>query len=148
MAGMTAKSLSLFLCGVLLLSGCAKGTTKVPGMPPTVLPDGVTLIGARELFDAYTEDVEAADRKYKGKVLEVVGKVKMNRSLFGSRYIVLGSTGLMSTWAVDCLFTDTTNPRLDEVKKEDIARIRGKCEGLELDVILKECKLISFEQQE
>lgn len=144
----TARLLPLLLCGVLLLSGCARPGTRVTALPSTVLPDGVTLIGAKELFDAYAEDAEAADRKYKDKILEVNGRVTVNRSLFGTHYVVLGSTNFMSTWAVDCVFTDTTDPRLGEVVRGDIARIRGRCEGLELDVILKECRLIDFEHPE
>ncbi len=147
MRGKAAQLLLLLLCGAWLFCSCARTETEAPS-PPEILPDGVIAIGARELYDAYVEDEQAADRQYKDKILEVSGKVTMKRPLFGACYIVLGSTTLMSTWAVDCVFTDTTDPRLVKVARGDKVRIRGRCEGLELDIILKECRLIDLEPKE
>jgi hypothetical protein len=103
----------------------------------------VIAVGARDLFDAYQEDEEEADKLFKDKILEVTGPVAWSRSVFGEYYIVFGGGGLlMSAWGVQCAMKDKTDPRLLKIKKKDLVKVRGRCEGFKMDVILKECVLV------
>jgi len=102
----------------------------------------VIAVGARDLFDAYQDDEKEADKLFKDKILEVVGSVAWSRSVFGNYYVVFGSSSFISAWGVQCAMKDKTDPRLSKIKKGDRVKIRGRCEGFTMDVILKECMLV------
>ncbi len=134
--------LALFLlAGAVLLSGCATFSPKEPATP-VVLPDGVIAIAAKDLFAYYTDDAKAADVLFKGKTLQVTGYLTMNRDFMGARMLVL-SAGRGSMWniAVQALFSDTSDPRLATLKIGTEVKVIGPCQGLEMDVILKDCRL-------
>lgn len=85
-------------------------------------------VTAEELAKAYASNVVAADAKYKGKLLEVSGKVLRVGKLQANKFAVeLGSGGRLS--AVCNFQQKDGQAQLGSVSKGDAVVIRGTCRG-------------------
>jgi hypothetical protein len=125
----------------VLMNRPARDAEKPAGKdnPPDAPPIGVT---AEQLAEDYDGNVVAADTKYKGKLLEVTGKVvRVVRTRPGKITVELddeaGST-------VDCDFQETDGKaQLVAVKVGEEVVIRGTCLGEQDDyVTLGNCTLV------
>lgn len=133
-----------------------KGDTRPDG--PEATDDAVVKVDARTLLGEYTNDQGAADRKYKGKVLQVQGAVKYWGDLSG-----VGLDGGKDIPAlVRCLFPPGGTKAIrehnevahrqqgQEIKASTTVVIQGKCNGISTGpivlglraVTLNKCKVI------
>jgi len=140
--------IALLLALGVLMAGCKTFFPSVP-VTPVVRPDGVVVIAAKDLFSYYTADVKSADTMFKGKTLQVTGYLTMNRDFMGTRIIVL-SPGKGSMWnvAVQCYLRDASDPRLQTLKIGNEVTVLGECQGLEMDIILKNGSLVDAPEKE
>jgi hypothetical protein len=113
--------------------------TKSTGPKPA---DSVIKVTATDLAKAYADDEDAADTKYKGKVLEVTGKIWRNKLYVQPENpaICLGQKGL--TLEVECRVDEKEKSDLAFVNLEDTITFRGKCVGKDDLVILEGCKRV------
>lgn len=97
-------------------------------------PDFV--VSPEDIVTAFSDDEENANKKYLGKIIEVSGEVSDVLGDEGSYSLLLngGDFGM-----VQCAFM--TKP-VSEYQIGDMVRIRGKCSGFLLDVILNECVIL------
>ncbi len=128
-----------------------------PGEPEAT-GDGVVKVDARTLLSEYTNDQETADRKYKGKVLQVKGVVKYWGDLSG-----VGLEGGKDIPAlVQCGFPSDDMKAIrehnyvmrsqngQEIKEKATIVIQGKCNGISKGPVvlglravrLNDCKVI------
>jgi hypothetical protein len=102
---------------------------------------------AGDLIAEYEKSEVAADAKYKGKYIQVIGVIKGIRkrakNLIGSRYIKLEAGGRYnSPFSVQCFFStelDRTNP---DLMNWHVVAIRGTCGGKDSkskNVLLTDC---------
>jgi hypothetical protein len=115
--------------------------------PATVVAGGIISINAKDLYSAYAKDQAAADAQYKGRMLEVTGEVLVSKAviLVDKYYIILDADpeDTANVWGIQCTFDDTRDPALYEVIRHQTATIRGRCDGMEQDVVLGACELVS-----
>ncbi len=154
-AGLVVFDIDLNDC-LLMPGGPSKpsGTTPTSGKatPTGTKPTGATKpegganamkVTAAELAKAYGDDEEAADKKYKGKVLEVTGKVYRNKLYVQPENpaICFGQKDL--TLEVECRVSEKVKSDLALVNLGDAITFRGKCVGLDDDlVILEDCTVV------
>ena len=133
--------LAALMAGLLLLGACIPEARAVG--------TGVITVSAKDLYAAYARDEAAADAKYKGRRLEVTGEVIISRVvvLIDQYCIVLNGEidPTFTSWGIQCLFNKTSDTRLYEAEKHRIVTVRGRCDGLQQDVVLRDCELVSLQ---
>lgn len=96
---------------------------------------------ATQLNSAFEADEIAATKKYVNKVIEINGPVsQVELGSDSTVNVTISGPGAMS--GVICSFQGRKVEDVN-VKKGDIATIRGECSGVLLDVLLNNCALIS-----
>ena len=89
---------------------------------------GTTLIRTMNLAGDYFRQEEAADAKYKGKIIVIEGRVT-DVDLTAENVPYVGMTGI--AWMqVQCIFPEDWTGGLPELTKAESAVLRGKVEGL------------------
>jgi len=131
------KKIAILLIAFVLLGGgygLYLYNKKVPSLADT--PADYTLT-ANELFDAFNADEQAALKKYEGKVIDLSGKVirlNVNDSLSS---VTLEATNSMFG-GVNCSFSSS----IASLKEGDEVRLKGRCQGFLMDVVLNNCYVI------
>ena len=130
----------LIIVSILIVAGAAIGyymynkpRTGVAGLEPA------HNVHAKEIFDEFQSDENAANAKYLGKVVEVSGTVQAFEEDQNGNFSVAMETG-SDMGVVSCQFD----------KREDkptlaagaTVRIKGYCSGLLLDVVLVDCEIV------
>jgi hypothetical protein len=106
------------------------------------LPAADLLASADEMVEAYTADEAAGTAKYKGKVIDVTGAVfGKPEDAFGGRIIALGG-GAEKFRGVRCQLHKDNAGQFDDVDKGENVTIRGRCDDLSTDIVLKDCAVL------
>lgn len=102
-------------------------------------------ISAKELFEAYDDNEVKADEKYKGKMMKISGTISdIGKDIMDESYITLkSSSSSYEVLSVQCMFSDETEAKkLGDLKKGDKVKIIGECDGVTINVLIKDCKII------
>lgn len=125
---------------LLILAGrLANSCSKIDSA--TSSREAITIYSER-LVAKYEENQIAADKEYKGKILEVEGFVgEISKDFFGYRYVTL--TASKHTYrTVQCFFGGSSESKLVELRPNQILKIRGRCEGQLIHVVLHNCTIV------
>ncbi len=100
-------------------------------------------IKAEQLMNEYQENEVYADNKYKGKLLNVSGRVKsVGKDVLNTMYVILlPDTEYIYATSVQCFFSDDKNEQLASLKRGQWITVRGKCKGKTFNVLLSNCEL-------
>lgn len=100
---------------------------------------GTPEISAPELLKQYTTDETAADKKYTGKEIIITGRIS-SFGESGSKYqVFLEVSSLVRN--VICEFPESAANKLANLRKGQEVRITGTCNGLMINVNVKNCTL-------
>ena len=97
-------------------------------------------IAAEDLFAEYQQDKEAADSKYRGKVIVVRGTVDTTKTEGTSPYITMKTSSLILR--VQCIFPKSDTSAVSGLTKGQTVRVRGKVFGRIGNVVLQDCELL------
>lgn len=96
-------------------------------------------VTAEELLKAYRENEVAADQRFKGQTLRVSGRVNnVGKDIANNAYVTLGESGLRS---VQAFFSRATESQLVPLTKGSQVVVEGRCDGLLMNVLIKDAKL-------
>ena len=96
-------------------------------------------ISATALSDFYQKNEVKADETYKGKSFYISGSVmEIKKDIMNTPYVELRGDGVLRN--VQCFFEDTKE--LSELNKGQKITIHGKCEGLMMNILIKDCKIV------
>lgn len=132
----------LSLLAVLVFSFLAIASTEsedvIEGEISDIEPE--VTVAATVLCSEYQENEIAADLKYNGKVLLVTGTIEdIGKDLLDSIYVSLTDGEEFSLTGVQCFFSDSQASVAANLKKGQKISIKGKCDGLMGNVMLKGC---------
>ena len=98
----------------------------------------------RELVTAWENNSIAADRKYKGRTINIDGVLESIDTMFGTTSVSLGTGELFSLWTVVCTMKDGQRDELAKPKhKGDRIIVRGRITGeIFLSVGAEDCVLL------
>jgi hypothetical protein len=141
----TLKSLSAVLLVVIVALGCNR-TRKTSIRPlnqnssSASEPAAPGEISAEDLFAEYQQDKDAADRKYKGKVIVVSGTVDTIKAETGNPYITMKTSSLILR--VQCIFKSADSSAVGGLTKGQTVHVRGKVFGRIGNVVLQDCEML------
>lgn len=116
--------------------GGATGTPVSPSDPITAS------VPAADLVQEFKDNEAAADAKYKGKVLEVTGRVKKVADLGGDTDISVELDGV-NLASVNCKFATSQRAAVADLTTGTPVTVRGRCGGLVVfDIALNDCILM------
>jgi hypothetical protein len=97
-------------------------------------------ISAKQLIAEYEANEVAADNNFKGKTFYVAGTVAdIGKDVLGHIYVTLNSNNIIRK--VQCYFEDAETAA--KLSKDMQVTFKGKCHGLMMNVLMKDCTLIS-----
>lgn len=98
-------------------------------------------IASEELSGEYMSNEDMADAKYKGKVINVTGKITaINKNLVGTYFIKL-SGGSIADIPVQCIFDKSLEEELELLEVNETITVKGTCDGMQAAVKLINCEL-------
>jgi hypothetical protein len=95
------------------------------------------VVSARELFDAYTKDEQAAGVQYGNKVLEITGAVQEVQKSGKDISVLLSGGG--SDGGVNCTMIPGTNVPA----KGTPVHVKGRCTGFLMDVSIIDATIVN-----
>tara|TARA_B100001059_G_scaffold143824_1_gene143735 strand:+ start:1464 stop:1865 length:402 start_codon:yes stop_codon:yes gene_type:complete len=123
--------LSIFFFSVL---GVASLEDDAPLIDSNTNP--VLTVNSKNLYNDYNNNEISADDKYKGKIIQVKGTIRdIGNDIMDEAYITLIGDEFFGD--VQCFFSDKSY--LIDVKKGQNITVVGYCDGLFLNVIMKNC---------
>jgi hypothetical protein len=113
-----------------MLAGCNKPKPKAT-VPETIVPEYKLTVD--EFVEDYKKNQIGADQKYKGKVIQLTGKVSdIGKLPLAGYYIDLASSQENDLFGVKCILDkddEKTQTKAGTLKAGDTVTIVGKCEG-------------------
>ena len=131
---------------VLALTGCLVGcpTGSGPKAPP---PSGPPVsVKAGDLLTEYGTNAVAADGKYKGKVLRVIGKFGSAQKAPLMGYVVQllpEDAGDLNLSGVQCVIVDSAQADVAAMQQGQMVTLEGTCDGQVLgQVKMSKCTVV------
>ena len=123
--------LSIFFFSLL---GVASLEDDAPSIDSNTKP--VLTVNSKNLYNDYNNNEISADDKYKGKIIQVKGTIRdIGNDIMDEAYVTLIGDEFFGD--VQCFFSDKSY--LVDVKKGQNINIVGYCDGLFINVIMKNC---------
>jgi hypothetical protein len=99
-------------------------------------------ITAKQLIAEYEANEVSADNTFKGKTFYVAGTVvDIKKDILGKIYVILDGENIIRR--VQCYFEDAETA--GKMSKGMNVTFKGKCSGLMMNVLMKDCQLVSAE---
>jgi len=110
---------------------------------PVVLEGPAIVVSASEMLNLFRDKPVDAETKYKGQIVDVTGVVsaKLESNFAGERGFALEG-GVQRFAGVRCVLPEANYFQMQEVQSGETVTIRGRCEGLVSDVILRDCAVL------
>ena len=98
----------------------------------------VLSVNSKTLYKDYSGNEIAADDKYKGKIIQVNGTIRdIGNDIMDDAYVTLIGDEFFGD--IQCYFNDKSN--VIDLKKGQRITVVGYCDGLFMNVLLKNCIL-------
>ena len=98
----------------------------------------VLSVNSKTLYKDYSDNEIAADDKYKGKIIQVNGTIRdIGNDIMDDAYVTLIGDEFFGD--IQCYFNDKSN--VVDLKKGQRITVVGYCDGLFINVLLKNCIL-------
>lgn len=92
---------------------------------------------ADELYSAFETNEKEALKKYEGKVIQLSGKiVEIKKSEKGTNLTLEAEDAMLG--GVNCTFAQLD----EELKEGESIRLKGRCQGFLMNVVLNNCVLV------
>jgi len=128
------KFYTLFSIFFFSLLGVASLEDDAPSIDSNTNP--VLTVNSKNLYNDYNNNEIAADDKYKGKIIQVKGTIRdIGNDIMDEAYVTLVGDEFFGD--VQCFFSDKSY--LVDVKKGQNINVVGYCDGLFMNVIMRNC---------
>ncbi|MCL1861862.1 MAG: OB-fold putative lipoprotein [Proteobacteria bacterium] len=101
----------------------------------------VIKVSARDMIKAYDANEVSADGMFKGKIVEVTGRVgSIGKDITDNPYIAIDTGDVIRS--VQCFFQKSAESELARVSKGQRITIRGEVDGLMMNVIVRGARIV------
>lgn len=95
---------------------------------------------AKTLIEAYKENEVRADAAFKGKLVQVHGVIgDVKKDITDSIYVTIGTGAMLEIQTVQCFIAAGQEKAVMSLSKGQRATVRGRVEGLMMNVLMKDC---------
>ncbi len=95
------------------------------------------------LLSEYRDNEIRADGLYKGKLLQITGRVDdTKRDVLNTIYVTIGTGEMFEIPQVQCFFGDEWAKAASTLSKGMTVTVRGRVDGLFMNVIVKDCEFV------
>jgi hypothetical protein len=116
-----------------------EGAVPVPTAAPAPPKPTAIVIPVKTLLADYKGNEVRADGTYKGKIVQITGVVHdVKRDILGSLYVTVGSGAAFELPVAQCFFEESAVPKASQLNKGDRVTVRGRVEGLMMNVLVKD----------
>jgi hypothetical protein len=168
MAGIVLGSITSFFVALMIIGAAASpkpspaassSTTRTPAVAGTTTPTApattrdrparpapppkpsATDVQLRTLLGDYHNNEVRADALYKDKLVQVTGIVgDVKKDIMGNIYVTVGTGAAFEIPVVQAFFDDSNASKAAMLNKGDKVTVRGKVDGLMMNVLLKDCE--------
>jgi hypothetical protein len=115
-----------------------------PAEPESELTPGLIEVSIEGLYTAFAANKEAADARYKDKMLKVTGllyRTVINENL-DVAYIILTSVKKYGDWKVSCTFSKKHEGELRRLEEEKMVTVQGNYDGYRANVQMRDCGIV------
>ncbi len=105
---------------------------------------GLVQVSIEGLHTAFQSNAEAADAKYRGKMLKLTGllyRTVINDNL-DVAYIILTSAKKFGDWKVSCTFSKQQEGELRRLDEGSMVTVQGKYDGYRVNVQMRDCVIV------
>lgn len=102
--------------------------------------DGSIRISADNLYKEYSDNPVAADEKFKGKTLKVIGNISLINQEKDGRILIMYDTKAINGY-IFCYFDESGSKEIAKLKPGDYRTIKGRCTGMLVGVTLEDCEV-------
>jgi len=135
------KRILYFLLGLLLVIGLAG--VIIWNLPKTSIENKATeiTIAAAEISKVYNNDEKAANARFIDKIVALEGTIAdVTTDENGATVFLLEGVDMLS--GVLCTLDASQTEKAKTKKTGDIVKLKGKCTGMLMDVVLNKCYLL------
>ena len=92
---------------------------------------------SKKLFDEFSENENASNSKYLGKIISVYGRVADKAVDANGSFSLIMEGGDFA--GVGCQFDKSVETEMQNTKKGQVIKVKGICTGMLMDVVLVDC---------
>ncbi|WP_395835555.1 hypothetical protein [Archangium violaceum] len=149
--GKTVAFVFAGLFGLCFLGTCVSALSKGGGggassaRASSNSPETARTVDIRTLLGEYRDNELRADSSFKGQLIQtsgIVGDVK--KDFIGDAYVTLGSGEPLEAAQVQCILNKSQAKKAASLSQGARITVRGRVSGLMMNVIVRECDLISL----
>lgn len=125
---------------LLVFLGAVSRSRKNRSSKAAASPPAVSVTASQMVADYEANEV-GADSKYKNKVVSVSGTIEgIGKDVMDTPYVSLETGNAVRK--VQCMFAESDQPALSALSKGVEITIIGKCNGLMMNVLLEDCRIV------
>lgn len=99
----------------------------------------------RTLLAEYTDNEVRADAAFKGKLIQTTGVVDdVKRDVLNTVYVVVGTGKRLEVRQVQCFLDEDNAKTAASLTKGSRVTIRGRVQGLMMNVLVKDCEIVNL----
>jgi len=108
--------------------------------PTKVKIEQIMQVNIREILSAYKNNEVGADNKYKGKRIQVTGRINsIKKDILDNLYVTLGTGAQFEIPQIQAFFDDSMNNQLGQLSKGSPLTVVCRVDGLMMNVLAKDC---------
>jgi len=133
----------LVVCLAIIISsgdGSKLNKTSTITSPSKAQVEQIIQVNINEILSAYKNNEIGADNKYKGKLIQVTGKISsIKKDILDNLYVTLGTGAVLEIPQIQAFFDDSMNNQLGQLCKGHRLTIVGRVDGLMFNVLTRDC---------
>ncbi|WP_395854744.1 zinc-ribbon domain-containing protein [Cystobacter fuscus] len=115
------------------------------GAAPTKRRVDAKQVELRTLLAEYTDNEVRADASFKGKLIQTSGVVDdVKRDVLNTVYVIVGTGKRYEVRQVQCFLDEDNAQTVASLTKGSRVTIRGRVEGLMMNVLVKDCEIVQL----
>lgn len=135
--------LGMCLVGTCLLGMVMRGAASSSRASSPSAAESSRYVDIRTLLSEYSDNEVRADSAFKGRYVHFDGVVNdVKRDILNTIYVTFGTGRMLEVPQVQCFFSEAQAPQAARLSKGAKVSVRGRVDGLMVNVLLRDCAFL------